>query len=62
VRFGNKDMTLEASKESKEATAAQKHLVELKSTTGEFAIPRRDDRPKAKLGVAGEDLPKVAHS
>jgi thioredoxin reductase/Pyruvate/2-oxoacid:ferredoxin oxidoreductase delta subunit len=61
VRFGNKDMTLEASKESKEATAAQKQLVELKSTTGEFAIPRRDDRPKAKLGVTGEDLPKVAH-
>lgn len=61
VRFGNKDMTLEASKESKEATAAQKQLVELKSATGEFAIPHRDERPKAKLGVPGEELPKVSH-
>ena len=60
VRFGSKDLTLEASNESKQATAAKARLVEVKAA--EPGVGRRAEPPKAKLGVPGEDLPKVAHA
>src|SRR5205807_6860161 len=57
VQLGSHDLTVEASKEAREQKAAKKEKEVVKTPEA----PVVEAFAEAKLGIAGEDLPKVAY-
>ena len=63
VGFGDLDMTKDASQEAKQATAARQELVEQAKKPAPPAAARRvkDELATSRLGIPGEELPKVVY-
>jgi putative YpdA family bacillithiol system oxidoreductase len=63
VGFGDRDMTKDASQEAKQATAAKQELAEQARKVVAPAPSRRakDEIAASRLGIPGEELPKVVY-